>query len=150
MPTAETTGPDHRRVPTRWRSWLPVLLLLAVAATQVTLATTAGLSPWKGGGFGMFASTDGSAFRRVRLFLEHDGLAEEIEVPGSLQADAAKLVLFPSDTRLRGFADAVIARERRNQRPVTSVRVEVWTTTFEDGPLRAVESPLRSVVQRAR
>ena len=41
-----------------WRTLLPVAVLLAVAARQVVLTHTAGLSPWKGGGFGMFSTTD--------------------------------------------------------------------------------------------
>jgi hypothetical protein len=36
---------------------LPIILV-AVAAHQVWLATTSDLTPWKGGGFGMFASVD--------------------------------------------------------------------------------------------
>ena len=41
-----------------WRALLPVALLMAVATVQVILATAAGLTPWKGGGFGMFSTTD--------------------------------------------------------------------------------------------
>ena len=48
---------------------LPVALLLAVAGAQMTLARTAGLSPWKGGGFGMFSTTDDAGRRRVRVFV---------------------------------------------------------------------------------
>jgi hypothetical protein len=46
-----------------WPALLPVSLLVVVAGAQVTLATTAGLSPWKGGGFGMFATTDDAGRR---------------------------------------------------------------------------------------
>lgn len=133
------------REASRWRSLLPVVLLITIATTQILLAKTAALSPWKGGGFGMFASTDGTASRRVRIFVEADDRAEEIEVPASLEADGTRMALFPSQGRLRGFAEAVAARERRKGRPVTSVRVEVWSTRFDDEPLRAIEAPLRSL-----
>jgi hypothetical protein len=53
----------------RWRTILPVALLVAVASVQVVLTRTAGLSPWKGGGFGMFSTTDDSGRRRVRVFV---------------------------------------------------------------------------------
>ena len=36
-------------------------LLLAIASAQMLLARTSDLSPWKGGGFGMFASVDETA-----------------------------------------------------------------------------------------
>ena len=42
----------------RWLPVLPACLLLAVAANQVVLAFSEGLNPWKGGGFGMFATAD--------------------------------------------------------------------------------------------
>jgi hypothetical protein len=46
---------------------LPTALLLLVACAQMILTRTDHLSPWKGGGFGMFASVDGLPFRWVRL-----------------------------------------------------------------------------------
>ena len=52
-----------------WRALLPVTLLVAVAGVQVMLATTAGLSAWKGGGFGMFSTTDDGGRRYVRIFV---------------------------------------------------------------------------------
>ena len=36
---------------------MPTALLLAVGLTQIVLTFTTGLTPWKGGGFGMFAFT---------------------------------------------------------------------------------------------
>jgi hypothetical protein len=45
------------------------LVLVVVALTQITLAHTAALTPWKGGGFGMFASMDQLETRFVRIEL---------------------------------------------------------------------------------
>ena len=42
------------------------------------LARTAGLSPWKGGGFGMFSTTDDAGRRRVRVFVSAPERSEEI------------------------------------------------------------------------
>ncbi len=44
--------------PARLERWLVPALLLAIAVIQAGLATTRHLTPWKGGGFGMFASLD--------------------------------------------------------------------------------------------
>ena len=128
-----------------WRTRLPAAALVTVALAQVWLVRTAALSPWKGGGFGMFATTDGTAFRRVRLYVEAVERSEEITVPPSLEERASRAGLFPSNVSLTHLAEAVAARERRNGRPVSSVRVEVWGTDFSGEPLRATEHRIRSL-----
>ena len=75
------------------RSWLPLLpavLLLLVAAGQVYLATRGSLTPWKGGGFGMFSTNDRPDSRRVRAWVSSAGGSEEIEI----SADLANLVFL--------------------------------------------------------
>jgi hypothetical protein len=109
---------------------LPSALLLAVAATQMTLAWTSHLSPWKGGGFGMFASVDGTPFRAVRIFVTAPNRSEELLVPPSLEEDAARAATFPHRRALAGLARRVAARERRHGRDVKTVRIEVWRTDY--------------------
>ncbi len=46
--------------------WLVPGILVCVALTQITLSFAAGLTPWKGGGFGMFSSIDAAPMRTVR------------------------------------------------------------------------------------
>jgi hypothetical protein len=128
----------------RLRAWLPVSLLLVVACVQIVLTRTAGLSPWKGGGFGMFAATDGSAFRRARIFVEAPERSEELEIPISLELIAARVELFPSDRLMATLARGIAAREARHERPVATVRVEIWRTEFTSPPLAATERRLRS------
>lgn len=105
---------------------LPTALLLAVAAVQMTLAGTDDLSPWKGGGFGMFASVDGLPFRWVRLYVSAPARSEELTVPPSLEEQAHRVVTWPHERAMQGLARAVLARERRHQRPADSIRVEIW------------------------
>jgi hypothetical protein len=104
----------------------PTALLVAVAAAQMAFARTSGLSPWKGGGFGMFASVDGVPFRWVRLYVTAPDRSEELAVPPSLEERVHRVVTWPHARALDGLAHAVIARERRLNRPVDEVRVEVW------------------------
>jgi hypothetical protein len=128
-----------------WRVAVPTTLLLSVAITQVLLVKVADLSPWKGGGFGMFATTDGTAFRYVRLFVDAPGRSEELNLTDSLEFDAVRAQLFPSQRFLTRLGEAAGARELRNGREAATVRVEVWKVEFSDQPLRANERRLRSL-----
>jgi hypothetical protein len=105
---------------------LPAVLLLGVASAQMVLAARTSLSPWKGGGFGMFASVDGSPFRWVRVYVFAPDRSEELAVPLSLEGQAHRVVTWPHQRAMDGLARAVIAREQRYHRPVQRVRIEVW------------------------
>jgi hypothetical protein len=133
-----------------WRAWFPAVVLAVVAGIQVVLVRTADLSPWKGGGFGMFATTDGTAFRYVRLYVEGPDRSEELEVAPSLEDAAARARLFPSVTLMTRLAEKVVARERRYSRPVSSVKVEVWRTHFTTSPVKATDELLRSFTMKVR
>jgi hypothetical protein len=122
----------------------PTVLLLAVASTQMVLARTAHLSPWKGGGFGMFASVDGLPFRWVRLYVFAAERSEEIALPASLDDQARRVVTWPHRRSMERLARAVIARERRRQQPVETVRVEVWRAEVSP-TLDVVETLMRDV-----
>lgn len=57
--------------------WLVPVLLLLVAGRQFYLAQTQLLTPWLGGGFGMFASIDRIDHRVVRAY----AITEDSEIP---------------------------------------------------------------------
>jgi hypothetical protein len=127
---------------------LPSVILLIVAATQMTLARTELLSPWKGGGFGMFASIDGLPFRHVRVFVDAPNRSEEIALPASLESAAAKAATWPHARALESLARAVIAREESRRRPVDSVHVEVWRADISRS-LESTWTKLSEVTVRA-
>ena len=135
-------------MPEVWRAGLPVALLLAVAGAQVTLARTAGLSPWKGGGFGMFSTTDDAGRRRVRVFVSAPERSEELAVPPSLQDLAIRAAVLPSDAALSRLARGVVAREGRYERPVDTVRIETWRIDYAPDTLAATTHRLREFVYR--
>jgi hypothetical protein len=124
---------------------VPALLMVAVAAFQIVLALTSDLTPWKGGGFGMFSTLDHGAFRGVDIVIEAPERSEALDVPPSLEELAARAASYPSDRALRRLAREVAARERRHQRPVTRVKVTVWRTEFSPKTLLATERALRSI-----
>ena len=131
-----------------WRALLPVALLVAVAGVQVLLAITAGLSPWKGGGFGMFSTTDDGGRRYVRIFVTAPERSEEIRVAPSLEDAARRAALLPRDAQLAYLARRVADRERRYQRPVDAVRIQNWRVEYAPETLAATPRLMREFLYR--
>lgn len=127
----------------RWWAALPAVLLTIVATTQIVLTRVTMLSPWKGGGFGMFATLDGRPFRYARMFVRAPERSEELAVPPSLEELVASVEILPGDRQLDRLARAVVARERRRGRPADEVRIEVWRVEFAPGSLKPRDSLLR-------
>lgn len=89
---------------TRWWPLVPGLLLALVASHQVFLSQTAQMNPWKGGGFGMFATTDHGSARRVRAWRIADGMRQRVSIPDSLAGHALDVRQLPRQRDLDGFA----------------------------------------------
>lgn len=113
-----------------WRVWFPAALLVVVATVQIGLVRAAHLTPWKGGGFGMFAAVDGSAVRSIRIRLDGPERSEMLEVPPSLAFDAARAVALPVRPFLARLAGKVAAREARRGQPVTRVTIDAWSAAL--------------------
>jgi hypothetical protein len=128
---------------------MPALGLAVVAVVQIVLARQALLSPWKGGGFGMFSTLDARPYRYVRVFVEGPGRSEELHLPDSLEKAAAAAEILPTERMLRALARAVAERERSAGRPVETVRVELWRAEYEPAFLRATARKLREQAYRA-
>jgi hypothetical protein len=129
-----------------WRVYCPVVVLLAVAAAQLVLVRAAGLTPWKGGGFGMFAAVDGGAVRSVRIVVEGPDRSEVLDVPPSLELDADRAAALPIAGLLARLADAVAARAVRRGEHLSRVIVEVWTARLSpDGSQAEAERLARYV-----
>ena len=127
----------------RWWAALPAVLLTIVATTQIVLTRVTMLSPWKGGGFGMFSTLDGRPFRYARMFVRAPERSEELAVPPSLEELVASVEILPGEAQLDRLARAVVARERRRGRPADEVRIEVWRVEFAAGSLKPRDSLLK-------
>ena len=123
---------------------LPSALLLAVALNQVYLAHTTHLSAWKGGGFGMFSTTDGGPNRRVRVFVEGPGIDREVPVPEHLDDLAERASIFPVDGNLARLAREMASVTGSHSEEVRTVRVEVWRIEFAKSDLKPTPRLLRS------
>jgi len=127
---------------------LPAVILGIVASGQVLLAKLDGLSPWKGGGFGMFSTTDDAGRRAVRIFVTAPGRSEELSIPPSLADIAERAAVHPSDRQLARLARRVVERERRAARDVSEVRLECSRIVYAAGTLSASTVPTRVFTYR--
>ena len=104
---------------------IPAALLVVVAVVQIALAHTVQLNPWKGGGFGMFASVDQIGNRRVRAFIETPSGSERVPIPSdfeSLMIDSGQL---PSRRNLETLASKVARHRASSGEGDETVRIEV-------------------------
>ncbi len=106
---------------------LPVCLLLAVAANQIVLSHRAGLNPWKGGGFGMFATADRGSLRQVQVYrVDRDGDVR-LSLPDAVEVQRRAAQELPQDRNLRALAEA-LAGDAKGRK---TLRVEIWRARFD-------------------
>jgi hypothetical protein len=124
---------------------LPAALLLAVAALQIALAHFADLSPWAGGGFGMFSTSDVWARRHLHAFAIGPDILRELEVPYELREPARRALALPSEWRLRSLARTLAALPSPDEGPPEAVEVQVVATRFDPRTLAPSGVLLRGV-----
>ena len=136
-----TTSP-HRK----WQGlfpYLPSFILILVAVHQLYLAQTADLSPWKGGGFGMFSTTDGGPNRHLHIFLIAPEMEQEVWPSKSLEDMEDRVKELPTEAGLSKFAREIANRYKNRNNDLTAVRVEVWRTQFAAKTLQPFSLLLR-------
>jgi hypothetical protein len=89
-------------------SCAPVLLTV-VALIQMYEAREHDLSPWKGGGFGMFSTVDSPAVRFFRIFLISGTQHVPVSIPDRLRSEARAVRTLPTPSRLNGLAEQIAA-----------------------------------------
>jgi hypothetical protein len=125
----------------------PAALALA-ALHQIHLARSEFLCPWKGGGFGMFATSDRSGARDVRAYAVGPRGERRIRIPDELDDLRARARDLPSQANLAELAARILAGERGAEARLAAVRVEVGLTALDlehHAPQRRV---LREAVAR--
>ena len=124
---------------------LPAVLLAVVALAQIQLARSEHLSPWKGGGFGMFSSSDVQAYRTLRVYGRRGAAAFELPIPDALGDAALRARLFPTEPRLRELGRRLAEEAGEALGPLSGVRVEAWRRRFEADGLVPHPTLLREV-----
>jgi hypothetical protein len=75
--------------------YFPFILLLLVAVNQFRLVKQRELTPWKGGGFGMFSTTDARNARALRIFAQVEGRMIEVMPMGKLDSLVSEFISLP-------------------------------------------------------
>ena len=132
--------PVHRR----WFWYLPVALLVTVACLQLWLAHTVDLSPWAGGGFGMFSTMEGRGNRHLHAFALRPGIRRELDIPSSLNPHLERVLVFPSESALRSLAAELVHVPTPDAGPLAAIELQVWTTHFDSNSLEPSGTLLRA------
>jgi hypothetical protein len=120
----------------RYLALIPTFLLIVVACVQIYLARNADLTPWKGGGFGMFSTTDGNANRYLRVYVTAPQRSEEILIKPSLEDLATRAEMYPQNSQLEKLAKAILQDQQKKHLPAQSVRIEVWRIEYDQPKLK--------------
>ncbi|HSR69624.1 MAG TPA: hypothetical protein VLU25_16960 [Acidobacteriota bacterium] len=119
------------------RSLLVPFLLILVALLQIYRAHALQQSPWRGGGFGMFASIDAPSNRFVRCYL----LTASGEIPAALPPEAnplvAKLQVVPAPKGLARLAALLAQNPAWIEKQIEAARQQ-GSLSGEDVNLEAI------------
>jgi hypothetical protein len=129
----------------RWWWYLPSAMLIGVACHQIWLTHNAALSPWSGGGFGMFSTVDGWGNRSVQAFALRPGVRRELDIPPALREVARRGRAFPSEANLRVLAVALIDAPTPDDGPLEAIEIHVWSTNYDPITLAPTNFLLRSL-----
>jgi hypothetical protein len=124
---------------------LPCLLLVAVAAYQIALSRTSGLSPWSGGGFGMFSTTDAAPTRHLHTFAIQPGLRREIPQRRLPEDIVERAIALPTVRNLERVAEAARAIRTNDHAPASALEVQVWHTRYDPEDRRPASRMLRGL-----
>ena len=92
-----------RRTTVAWAAGAPILLVV-VLVLHISLRASADLTPWKGGGFGMFSTVDSPGTRLLRVELRGDSGTFLVGVPERYKQQASEVKAAPSPERLERLA----------------------------------------------
>ena len=125
--------------------YLPVILLVALALSQIYLVRTVSLSPWAGGGFGMFSTPDAPGSRTVRAYVLTPGVKREVPIPDSLKDAALRAAAIPTDSRLTALALEIARVPTPERVPPRAVLIEVWRAEYDPETLAPSPSIVKSL-----
>lgn len=129
-----------------WLRYLPVALLLVVAGNQFHLAYLHHLSPWSGGGFGMFSTVDAGRARHIHAYMVDRRVRWEVDVPAELDELILSAVTLPNDRNIHAFARGLSGSSALRDFTVEALDIEIWSTRHDVESL----APADYIVRAAR
>jgi hypothetical protein len=126
------------------RALIAPALLLALGLAQIAGWLVFDLSPWKGGGFGMFSSNDHGAFRQVQVFERIETGERRVALPSELDRLRRHVREVPREANLRRLGVAL----RRAVPELGPLRIEVVRIEFAPMDLEPRRAPLAQLELR--
>jgi hypothetical protein len=80
------------------------IILIVIAIFQHYLVHTQNLTPWKGGGFGMFSTTDSQGARFLRIIITTELGSFPAKIPDYMRDFARKTRALPTEERIEYLA----------------------------------------------
>lgn len=122
-----------------WRRIAPFVpsgLLCLVAVLQLYQSRAEGLTPWNGGGFGMFSTNDDGLARSLRIRISGSQGQRDLSVPPSplppsLSNEATLAVAVPSGDHLRALALGIAHVQEAEGFPASRVQVAVRRLDYD-------------------
>jgi len=149
FPTQSSTGNQGMKSTfSKILGWLPCILLLAGAINHFVLVQTGNLSPWLGGGFGMFASTDvGPSRLLVVTAVQENGDEDTVSLKGRLKTLKRRARDLPGRSQLEVLARETWENLERKPvyttgSPLASLRIEVWKTRYQVNSLQPKQTQI--------
>ncbi len=124
---------------------LPCALLLIVAGHQWFLVYTTQLTPWLGGGFGMFSTVDDGVNRYLRVYLLEAQGPRGVQIPREFESHGERVQALPHVSAMRRFAAILAPYFIAQNRRFSALRVEVWRTMYTTEQMRPIDRLIRSI-----
>lgn len=128
-------GEDDRAVAgIHWRrlaGYVPTLVLVLVALNQIRLARTTDLTPWKGGGFGMFSTIDRPRARQVRCHTVGGDKDIPVAIPADLNDLEQSARNLPTERNLIRLGREIATTFHDRLPGLEAIRVEVWRRALD-------------------
>ncbi len=124
---------------------LPCALLLIVAGHQWILVYTTQLTPWLGGGFGMFSTVDDGVNRYLRVYLLQTQGPRLVQIPIEFEDHGERVRALPSVSAMPRFAAVLAPYYIAQNKQFSGLRIEVWRTMYTAEQMRPIDRLLRSI-----
>ena len=121
--------------PYRLVYFLPVILLVTVAFVQIGLANYSYLSPWSGGGFGMFSTTDVGSARHVHIYAVTPSVRRELIPNTKHKKIVDQLLVFPADYRIINFSEQLKDIFYIPEDGPVNLDIQVWKKIYDPDTL---------------